>query len=88
MNKRNLKLTAEKETLTFELTKTKAMVDKLKSDFQTELRDIRYQIQQEEIKRFNDILNQMDSRVKTIETRRFESEKINEDELKTCMFIR
>ena len=66
------------------MTKTKALIEKLKSDFQQELRDIRYQIQQEEIKRFNDVLNQMDARVKTVETRRYDSEKTIEDELRIC----
>lgn len=65
-----------------------ALLEKLKTDFQAELRDIRYQIQQEEIKRFNDLLGQMDVRVKTIESKRFDSEKTTEEEIRNCKFIR
>ena len=88
LTKKNLRLTAEKEDQTFELNKTKALLEKLKSDFQIELRDIRYQIQQEEIKRFNDLLSQMDARVKTIETRRFDIENKSEEEIRTCKLTR
>lgn len=64
------------------------LVEKLKSDFQSELRDIRYQIQQEELKRFNDLMGQMDVRMKTIETRRFDSEKTTEEEIRGCKLKR
>ena len=56
-----------------EITKLNTIVEKLKQDFQSELNDIKYKIHQDEMKRFNDSMNQMDVRVKNIENKKFDT---------------
>lgn len=70
------------------MNKLNALIEKLKEDFNDELRDIRFKIQQEEMKRFNDSINQMDVRVKDIETKKFEHDRKNDDEINKCKLKR
>ena len=53
-----------------------------------ELRDIRMQIQAEELKRFNEQLGAIDVRVKTIETKRLDGERSMDDEVRACKLTR
>ena len=71
-----------------EITKLNTIVEKLKQDFQSELNDIKYKIHQDEMKRFNDSMNQMDVRVKNIENKKFEFDRKNDEEIARCGLIR
>ena len=84
MNKSNVKLTSEKENCLIEITKLNTIVEKLKQDFQSELADIKYKIHQDEMKRFNDAMSQMDVRVKDIENKKFEFDRKNDEEIARC----
>jgi len=87
LTRRNEKLTKENESLESEVRRLQAQMEKIKADFQHEIKELKYQIHSEEVKKYTESIGHLDARLKSFETRKFGSEKEKQSEYEECRLI-
>ena len=72
----------------FETRHLRAQIEKLKADFQNEVKELKFQIYSDEVKKYSESIGHMDARLKTFEHRKFTADQEKQSDSDNCKLIR
>jgi hypothetical protein len=87
LTRRNEKLNKDNEALESEARRLKAQIEKIKLDFQNEIKELKFQIHSEEVKKYTESIGHLDVRLKTFENRKFNLDKDKQSDYEDCFLI-
>jgi hypothetical protein len=59
-------------------------MDKVRADFQHEIKELKFQIHSDEVKKYTESIGNLDARLKSFENRKFGTEKERQSEYEDC----